>query len=107
MSLDPIEPFLRIEEPPDDTVVILRGGPIAVEKIVEHALREARAYSFGGSPLFSVSVSLAVAGWTVDELLAGPLASRCHLRHHNLGNAARLLGSSRSQHSRRPTTTSC
>ena len=57
-------------------MVVLRAGPIAVDKVVEHALREARAYSFGGKPLYSVSVSLAVDGWTVDDLLAGPLASR-------------------------------
>ena len=72
MSLEPIESYLRAE----DTAVVLRGGPIAVEKVVAHALREARAYSFGGMPLYSVSVSAAVDGWSVDDLLAGPLASR-------------------------------
>ena len=32
---EPIEVYLRVEEPPDDAVVVVRGGPVAVEKIVE------------------------------------------------------------------------
>ena len=106
MSLEPIESYLRTEDPPDDTVVVLRGGPIAVEKVVEHALREARAYSFRGVPLYSVSVNLAVDGWSVDELLAGPLASRTTYAITTLGTL-RAAGFLASQPSPRPTTTSC
>lgn len=75
-DLEPIEPFVRLEPPPDDAVVVVRGGPIAAEKIVEHALRQAREYSFGGRPMHSASVSLTVGGWSLDDLLAGPLVSR-------------------------------
>lgn len=75
-DLDPIEPFLRNEEPPDDTIVVVRAGPIAAAKIVEHAVREAREHSYKGQPMHSVSVSLTVGEWSIDELLAGPLASR-------------------------------
>lgn len=39
MTGEPIEGYLRNEEPPDDAVVVVRGGPIAPEKIVEHAQR--------------------------------------------------------------------
>jgi hypothetical protein len=60
---EPIEVYLRAEEPPDDAVVVVRGGPVAVEKIVEHAKRQARDYTFRGEPMHSVSVSLTVAGW--------------------------------------------
>ena len=75
-SLEPIEPFLRAEKPPEDAVVVLRGGPIAIDKIVQHAVREAREYSYRSRPLYSVSVSLTIDGWSLDDLLAGPLVSR-------------------------------
>ena len=52
-----------------------RGGPIAIDKIVEHAFREAREYSSRGEPLYSVSVSLTIGCWSLDDFLAGPLAS--------------------------------
>ena len=42
MPGEPVEPHVRSEVPPDDAIVIVRGGPIAAEKIVEHALRQAR-----------------------------------------------------------------
>ena len=61
-ELEPIEPFVRDEYPPDNAVVVIRGGPIAAEKIVEHASRQAREYTYKGEPMFSVSVSLAVNG---------------------------------------------
>jgi hypothetical protein len=73
---EPIEVYLRAEEPPDDAVVVVRGGPVAAEKIVEHAKRQARDYTFRGEPMHSVSVSLTVAGWDLQALLAGPLSSR-------------------------------
>lgn len=71
-----IDEYLRDEVPPDDAVVVVRGGPIAVEKLIEHARRQARAYTFRGEPMFSVSVSLTVTGWDLASLLGGPLSSR-------------------------------
>lgn len=76
MPGEPVEPHVRSEVPPDDAIVIVRGGPIAAEKIVEHALRQAREYSYEGRPMYSVSVSLTVDGWDLASLLAGPLSSR-------------------------------
>jgi hypothetical protein len=73
---EPIEPYVRDEAPPDDAVVVVRGGPIAAEKLVEHALRQAREYTYRSEPMHSVSVSLTVADWTVDAILAGPMSSR-------------------------------
>ena len=73
---EPIEGYLRAEEPPDDAVVVVRGGPIAADKIVEHASRQAREFTFRGSPMYSISVSLTVDGWDLPALLAGPLSSR-------------------------------
>jgi len=71
-----IDEYLRDEVPPDDAVVVVRGGPIAAEKLIEHARRQARAYTFRGEPMFSISVSLTVTGWDLASLLAGPLSSR-------------------------------
>ncbi len=87
---EPIEPYLRVEEPPDDAVVVVRGGPIATEKVAEHAHRQSRGYTFGGAPMFSVSASLTVAAWTVDAILAGPMASRATVA---LSTAGRLRSS--------------
>ena len=69
-ELEPIEPFLRQEELLDDIIVVLRGGPIAAAKIVEHALLEARAHSFQGKPIHSVSVSMTIDDWTLDDVRA-------------------------------------
>jgi len=76
MTGEPIEPYLRPERPPDDAIVVVRGGPITAEKIVEHVVRQAREYSYAGRPMYSVSVSLTVDGWDLARLLAGPLSSR-------------------------------
>jgi len=71
-----IDEYLRDEVPPDDAVVVVRGGPIAAEKLIEHAQRQARGYTYRGEPMFSISVSLTVTGWDLASLLAGPLSSR-------------------------------
>ena len=75
-DLKPIEQYLRPEVPPDDAIVVVRGGPIAAEKIAEHAAREARDRTYDAAPMHSVSVSLTVGGRSLEDLLAGPHASR-------------------------------
>lgn len=52
-TLPPIEPEVRAEHPPDDAVLVIRAGPLTVEKIVEHALRQQRDYSYQGTPMAS------------------------------------------------------
>ncbi|MBI1736787.1 MAG: hypothetical protein HYR51_16595 [Candidatus Rokubacteria bacterium] len=71
-----IEPHVRDEHPPDDAVFIVRGGPLTVERIVEHAARQAREYSLLGQPMISVSADLTVGGWTVEAILRERLWSR-------------------------------
>jgi hypothetical protein len=75
-GLTPIEPFIRDEEPPDDAVLVVRGGPMTVEKLFEHVQREAERYSYRGVPLPSVSVDATVAGWTLEAILRDRLWSR-------------------------------
>ncbi|MEO6206211.1 MAG: hypothetical protein ABIO67_12655 [Mycobacteriales bacterium] len=76
-DLDRIEDELRLgEQPPDDAVLVVRGGPLAAEKLLVHVHRQQRLYSYRGQPMASVSVSATMTGWTLEALLAGPLVSR-------------------------------
>jgi hypothetical protein len=91
MAGEPIESYLRSEVPPDDAVVVVRGGPIAPEKIVEHAGRQAREYTYRNGPMYSISVSLTVGDWDLAALLAGPLSSRSTFAVSTAG-AVRVAG---------------
>jgi hypothetical protein len=75
-GLEPIEAHLREEEAPAAAVLVIRGGPLTVEKLVEHAARQAREFSYGGVPMCSVSVDVTVGGWTLDAILRDRLWSR-------------------------------
>lgn len=75
-KLRPIEPHIRAEVPPDDAVLVLRGGPLTVEKLLEHALREQSRFSYRGMPMPSVSVDAAVGRWTVEAILKERLWTR-------------------------------
>jgi len=75
-GLQPIEPYLRGEIPPESAVLVVRGGPLTLEKIVEHAARQALAYSFRGEPMVSISADLTVGAWTVEAILRTRMGSR-------------------------------
>jgi hypothetical protein len=72
----PIEPLIRDEAVPDDTVVVIRGGPIAAEKIVEHALRQRALFTYRGEPMIAISTYLTVSGWNVERILHQLMRSR-------------------------------
>jgi hypothetical protein len=72
----PIDPYFRDESPPDDATVVVRAGPLTVEKFVEHMRREQERYTYRGQPLSSVSVDATVAGWTLEAILRDRLWSR-------------------------------
>jgi hypothetical protein len=74
--LEPIEPHVRQEQPPDDGMLIVRAGPLTAAKFLEHAVRQQRDYSYRGRPMTSISVAATVAGWTVDRILQERLWSR-------------------------------
>jgi hypothetical protein len=76
LELPPIEPHIRQEDPPADGVLVIRGGPLTVDKLLEHAVRQQRGYSYRGEPMTSVSVAATVAGWTVERILNERLWSR-------------------------------
>jgi hypothetical protein len=75
-ELRPIESHLRAESPPDDLLLIVRAGPLTVEKLVEHMRREQERYSYRGRPMASISVDATVAGWTLQAILRDRLWSR-------------------------------
>ena len=68
----------RLRDAGPDAIVSSTEAAIFAEKFVEHAAREPRDRSYNGAPMYvvSVSVSVTVGGRSLDELLAGPLASR-------------------------------
>ncbi len=72
----PIEPFIRLEAPPDEIVVVIRGGPISAEKIVEHSTRQQAVYTYGGRPMIAISVDLTIEGWSFDRILRERMWSR-------------------------------
>lgn len=72
----PIEPGVRTEDPLHDDVLVVRAGPLTVDKLVEHARRQQRAYSYRDRPMASVSVAATIAGWPLDRILEERLWSR-------------------------------
>jgi hypothetical protein len=72
----PIEPLVRSEALPDAAVVVVRGGPIAAQKVAEHAQRQQALFTFRGLPMVAISVDLTVGGWTLDRILAERMHTR-------------------------------
>jgi hypothetical protein len=91
MDLEPIEGHLRSHDIGDDTVLLIRGGPLTADKLVEHAQRQAREFSFRGLPMVSISVDGLVAGWTVELVLRERLWSRSQFATATVG-AVRAAG---------------
>jgi hypothetical protein len=67
-----LRPLLRDEEPPAEGVVVVRGGPNLIERLLGHAQRTHDAYTLDGEPLWGVSVFCAlddVGPGSLDALL--------------------------------------
>jgi hypothetical protein len=67
-----LRPYLRDERPPDDSVIIVRGGPDTLAKLAVHACRTHDAYVLDGEPLWGISVYCAlddVGAASLDGLL--------------------------------------
>lgn len=67
-----LRPLLRDEQPPSDTVVVVRGGPSSVDRLRAHARRTHDAYVLDDQPLWGVSVFCAlddVGTASIDTLL--------------------------------------
>jgi hypothetical protein len=66
--------WLRSEQAPADTTLVVRGGRDTVDKLRGHAGRTARAWSLDGLPLLGISV-FAVVGLPLEVLLRRRFAS--------------------------------
>jgi hypothetical protein len=60
----------------DDALVMVRGGPMTVEELVEHAQREQHRYGYRGVPMPSISVDATVDGWNGERILRDRVWSR-------------------------------
>jgi hypothetical protein len=74
--LEPIELSVREEIAPDHAQLVVRAGPLTLEKLLQHARREQSRYSYRGRPMPSISVDVTVHGWTVESILRERLWSR-------------------------------
>lgn len=73
---DELRPYVRHDVPPNDTTVVVRGGPDTADKLARHAVRTNRAYQLDGQPFWGVSVFLALdelGDASLDGLLSGRL----------------------------------
>lgn len=74
---DELRPHVREDEDaPDDTVVVIRGGPDNADKLARHAARTHRAFELDGEPIWGVSVFLALdqtGGASLEGLLSDRL----------------------------------
>ena len=86
---EPVETHVRDGPPPGDLVVVVRGGPLTVEKFVQHMRRGQERYSYRGHPLVSISVDAAVAGWTPEGILRERLWSRTSYATTTVGELRR------------------
>jgi hypothetical protein len=70
-TLEPIENHLWTPEgaPPEEAIAVVRGSPITATKFFEHALRQARRYSYRGGNMASLSVNLVLPDWPEERIL--------------------------------------
>lgn len=67
-----LRPNLRAERAPDDGIVVVRGGPTSVAKVLSHARRTHDAFVLDGELIWGVSVFCALddlGGASLDALL--------------------------------------
>ena len=69
---------LRDEPAPHDTIIVVRGGPDTVTKILQHTCRTQQRWALDGKPLTGVSVFCVLDSEgpaSLDGLLAGRMRS--------------------------------
>jgi hypothetical protein len=57
-------------------VVVIRGGPITVAKIVEHVARQQAVFTYRGEPMAAISVDLTIEGWSLERIPGERMWSR-------------------------------
>ncbi|HTT88465.1 MAG TPA: hypothetical protein VMF65_02865 [Acidimicrobiales bacterium] len=74
--MEAIEPHIRDDQLPDSSVLVVRGGPITSEKLLEAAKREQAVYTWRGRPLACISAEAVTGEWSLERLLAEHLGTR-------------------------------
>ncbi len=67
-----LRPSLRDESSPTDGIVVVRGGPTSLAKVLSHAQRTHDAFVLDGRPIWGISVFCALddlGGASLDSLL--------------------------------------
>ena len=73
-----LRPYVREEPPPDHAVLVVRGGPVTIEKLRAHSQRTQRTFALDGQPVWGVSVFCALeesGAMSLDGILSGLLRS--------------------------------
>jgi hypothetical protein len=74
--VEAIEPFIRDEALPASGVLVVRGGPITADKLLQAARREQSVYTWRGHPLACISAEAVTTEWPLERVLAEHLATR-------------------------------
>ncbi len=74
--MEAIERYIRDEDLPGSSVLVVRGGPVTAEKLLGAARREQAVYTWQGRPLACISTEAATADWPLERILADHLATR-------------------------------
>ena len=65
---EPIEGSVRAAGIPPDEIVV-RGNPLTIQGLLDHAERTAKIFTWRGEVLFAVSAAVTGAGRSLDDLL--------------------------------------
>ncbi len=74
--MEAIEPYIRDDELPPASVLVVRGGPVTAEKLLAAARREQAVHSWQGRPLACVSAEAVIGEWTLRRVPSEHLATR-------------------------------
>lgn len=78
VDLPDLRAFVRLDPPPQDGTLIVRGGPDSAAKLRAHAERLRRAFTLDGQPVLGVSVFAAmedIGPASCDGILASKLST--------------------------------
>ena len=87
--MEPIEPYIRDEELPASSVLVVRGGPVTVEKLLQSAQRERAVYTWRARPLACVSAEAVTGVWSLERVLSEHLATRSTYATTTVGQVLR------------------
>lgn len=86
--MEAIEPYVRAEQIPSASVLVVRGGPVTADKLLQAARREQAVYTWRGRPLACVSVEAVTKDWPLERVLAEHLATRTTYATTTVGQVA-------------------